>query len=256
MKRSQPEQWPSEDKIDRAPRSALPKYFAIGILILALWIGIQILQAARHRSRVESLPKKVAILGPYTARDGIAEAKRIASEWDADCQLQCIFLTFGGDVATSDPGISADGIPITPSGWNYRFYSASKGWFLDLRLWPDGRCDASSFNGINYRGTKPLPAEFLDSNAVFTMAEDLYGRDYRAKGKLFRIDTRLTTWPSPVIGPRDPVRHRAIWSIGYLTTRDRERVDLYLTLDAVTGKELSAVEFGDEKTTVLTNNYH
>jgi hypothetical protein len=151
--------------------------------------------------------------------------------------------------------MAMDGIPIAPSGWNYRFFSSARGWFLDLRLWPDGRCEASSFNGIDYLNTKPLPQEFLDSTTALSIAEELYGKRYREKGKLFRLPTRLTTWGSSVVGPKDPIAHRAIWQIEYLTTRQGDRVDLVLILDAVTGKELSAVEFVNAKMNVLTNNY-
>jgi hypothetical protein len=233
-------------------------YRTIGILalLLVLWIGYHLLDSARERSRVERLPRKVALLGPYSARAGITEARRIASLWDADCQLQSIALAFGGDVLTDDPGMGPDGIPIAPSGWNYRFYSAARGWFLDLTLWPDGRCEASSFDGINYRDTKPLPEEFLDSSDVLSIAEKLYGKRYRKKGKLFRLPTHLTTWPSSVVGPKDPVPHRPTWHVHYLTTREQDRVDLYLTFDALTGEELCAVEAVNSQVQVLTNNYH
>jgi hypothetical protein len=175
--------------------------------------------------------------------------------WDADSQLQSIFMAFGGDARTDDPGMGMDGIPIVPSGWSYRFFSAPRGWFLDVTLWPDGRCDASSFNGIDYPNTRPLPEEFLDSGAILAIAEKLYGKRYREKGKLFRLPTRLTTWPSSVVGPKDPVPHRATWQVHYLTTRRRDRVDLYLTLDALTGEELCAVESVNSQIHVLTNNY-
>ena len=202
------------------------------------------------------LPKKVELLGPYSARGGIGEAKRIASFWDAESQLQAIFLAFGGDPHTDDPGMGIDGIPIVPSGWTYRFFSAGRGWFLDLTLWPDGRCDALSFSGIDYLDTRPLPEEFLDSSAALSIAEKCYGKHYREEGKLFRLPTRLTTWPSSVVGPKDPVLHRATWQVEYLTTRDRYRVDLHLTFDAVTGEELCAVESVNSQINVLTNNYH
>lgn len=228
---------------------------AISALLVVVWIGFHLLESSRERSRVESLPKQIAVPGPYSAKGGLAEAQRIALVWDANCKLQSIFMAFGGDVNTDDPGMAMNGIPIAPSGWNYRYFSSARGWFLDLTLWPDGRCNASSFAGIDYLDTKPLPQEFLDSTTALAIAEELYGKDYREKGKLFRLPTRLTTWPSTV-GPRDPVAHRATWQIHYLTTRDRGRVDLFLTLDAVTGEELCAVECVDSKVEVLTNNFH
>jgi hypothetical protein len=187
------------------------KFVAISALLIVLWIGYHLFESVRERSRVESLPRKVALLGPYSAQGGIAEAERIASVWDPGCQLQCISMAFGGDFHTDDPGMAMDGIPIAPSGWNYRFFSSARGWFLDLRLWPDGRCEASSFNGIDYLNTKPLPQEFLDSTTALSIAEELYGKRYREKGKLFRLPTRLTTWGSSVVGPKDPIAHRAIW---------------------------------------------
>src|SRR5262245_13360866 len=137
-------------------------YRIIGIsaLLLVLWIGYQVLVSARERSKVERLPRKVALRGPYSAKGGLTEARRIASLWAADSQLQSIYMAFGGDVHTDDPGMGMDGIPIAPSGWSYRFFSAARGWFLDLTLWPDGRCDASSFNGIDYLDTRPLPGGY------------------------------------------------------------------------------------------------
>lgn len=230
----------------------------IGILalLLVLWIGYQLLDGARERSRVERLPRKVALLGPYSAKGGLTEAKRIASLWHADSKLQSIFMAFGGDVQTDDPGMEMDGIPIAPNGWTYRFLSAARGWFLDLTLWPDGRCDVSSFNGINYLDSRPLPEDFLDSSDVLSIAEGLYGKHYREQGKLFQLPTRLTTWPSTVVGPKDPVSHRATWQVHYLTTRQRDRVDLYLTLDALTGEELCTVESVNSQIHVLTNRYH
>jgi hypothetical protein len=152
--------------------------------------------------------------------------------------------------------MAMDGTPIAPSGWMYRFFSSARGWFLDLTLWRDGRCEASSFNGINYLDTKPLPQEFLDSTTALSIAEKLYGKRYREKGKLIRLRARVSTWPSSVVGPRDLVAHRPIWQIEYWTTREKDRVNLVLILDAVTGKELSAVEFvNSEEVRVLTNNY-
>jgi hypothetical protein len=232
------------------------RIFGILALLLVLWIGYHVLDSARERSRVGRLPRKVALLGPYSAKGGLTEAKRIASLWEADSRIQAISMAFGGDVHTDDPGMGMDGSPIVPSGWTYRFFSAARGWFLDLTLWPDGRCEASSFNGINYLNTRPLPEEFLDSSAALSIAEKLYGKHYREKGKLFRLATRLTTWPSSVVGPKDPVPHRATWQVHYLTTRQRDRVDLYLTLDALTGGELCAVESVNAQIRVLTNNYH
>ena len=233
-------------------------YRIVGILALFLvfWIGYHLVVNAWERSRVERLPRKVTVLGPYSAKGGLAEAKRIAMLWHADSQLQAIFTAFGGDIDADDPGMGMDGIPIVPSGWNYRFFSAARGWFLDLTLWPDGRCEASSFNGINYLNTRPLPHEFLDSTAALSIVEELYGKCYREQGRLIRLPTRLTTWRSLVVGPRDPVPHRATWQIHYLTTRQRDRVDLYLTLDAVTGEELCAVESVNSQIEVLTNKYH
>jgi hypothetical protein len=231
------------------------RFILIPALLFILWIGYHRLVSARERSRLESLPKKVAVLGPYSAKGGLAEAKRIASLWDADCQLQAIFMAFGGDVHSDDPGMTNDGIPIAPSGWDYRFFSSNRGWFLDLKIWPDGRCDASSFHGTNYLDTKPLPPAFLDSTAALSIAETLYGQQYREKGKLFRLPARLTTWRSSVAGPKDPVAHRAIWQIEYLTTRDRDRVDLCLVLDAVTGEVLCAVEYVNSSINVLIDNY-
>jgi hypothetical protein len=227
----------------------------VPVLMLVLWIGYHAIQSVLERSRVARLPKKVELLGPYSARGGVAEAKRIAFLWDADSQLQAIFLAFGSDPHTDDAGLGKDGIPIAPNGWVYRFFSAGRGWFLDLTLWPDGQCEASSFNGINYLDTRPLPEEFLDSSAVLSIAEKLHGKQYREKGKLFRLPIRLTTWPASVVGPKDPVLHRATWQVEYLTTRERNRVDLHLTLDALTGEELCAVEFVGSQIHVLKNKY-
>lgn len=225
------------------------------LLFLVLWFGYFLFRTVQDHSRVSRLPKQIDILGQYSAKDGIPEAKRIAALWDPDCQLQCIFVAFGGDPQTDDPGLGPEGIPIAPSGWNYRFFSASRVWFLDLILWPDGRCEASSFSGLDYLDTKPLPAEFLDSTEALAIAEKLYGKQYRNDGDLFRTPTRLTTWRLPYPGPRDPVPHRATWQIHYLTTRGQDRVDLHLTLDAVTGEELCAVEIVNTKVNVLTDNY-
>jgi hypothetical protein len=125
------------------------KFIAIPVLLVVIWIGYHLLVHVSERSRMESLPGKVALFGAYSAKGGIAEAKRIASVWDPDCQLQSIFMAFGGDSQTDDPGMGMHGVPIAPSGWMYRFFSSARGWFLDLTLWPDGRCEASSFNGID-----------------------------------------------------------------------------------------------------------
>jgi len=231
-------------------------YIWLPTLALAIWIGCHLLTTFQEKSRIARLPREVSIQGTYSAKDGIAEAEKTAALWDEDCQLQCVFMAFGGDPHTDDPGMAREGVPIAPSGWNYRFFSATRGWFLDLAVWPDGRCDASSFNGIDYLDTRPLPNDFLDSTDAISIAEKLYGERYREDGQLFRLPTRLTTWPSNVVGPEDPVPHRATWQIHYLTTRHGNRVDLFLTIDAITGEELCAVESVDSKTRVLTNNYH
>ncbi|QDU36127.1 hypothetical protein Mal4_04100 [Maioricimonas rarisocia] len=228
---------------------------SILLIFLAAWIGWFVLQTILDQSRVASLPRTVEISGPYSAKEGIVEASRIAALWDPDCQLQCISMTFGGDTNTSDPGMGKDGLPIPPSGWMYRFYSPKRGWFLDLVLWPDGRCEPSSFNGINYPDTQPLPQVFIDSTQAIAIAEELYGQAYREQGEVFRVPTRLTTWPSSVPGPEDPLRGRATWQIHYLSTREQDRVDLFLTLDAVTGEELCAVENVNTHITVLSDNF-
>lgn len=234
------------------------KYRYVGILVLVvlIWIGYHRRVSIQEKAAVDRLPRNVLISGPHSAKQGLTEAVRIAALWDADCRLQSISMAFGGDVDTDDPGMGMDGIPIPPSGWNYRFFSAAKGWFLDLTIWPSGQCDASSFNGINYLDTKPLPQEYLDSTDALSIAEELYGKQCREQGRLFRLPSQLTTWPSSVVGPRDPVSDRATWQIHYLTTRGNDRVDLYLTLDAVTGDELCAVKSVNSEVEVVTNKYH
>jgi len=136
------------------------RYVGIPVLAVLIWIGYHLLESIQEKARVESLPRNASILGPHTAKGGLTEAGRIAALWDADCKLQCIFMAFRGDVDTDDPGMGMDGIPVSPSGWNYRFFSAARGWYLDLTVWPpNGQCDASSFNGINYLDTRPLPQD-------------------------------------------------------------------------------------------------
>jgi len=224
-------------------------------LLLILWIGFHLLENARQRARLQRLPETVALRGPYSAKGGLAEAERIGLLWEADCKLQAIFMASGDGGSTDGPGMGLDGVPVVPNGWCYRFFSKGRGWFLDLTLWPDGRCEASSFYGIDYLDTKPLPHDFLDSGEALAIAEQRYGKPYGEQGKLFRLPMRLTTWPSSVVGPEDPVPHRPTWQIHYLTTRNRDRVDLYLTLDAITGEELCAVESVNTQTQVLTNKF-
>lgn len=206
-------------------------------------VGIFYMQAVRERALVASLPRTTSLEGAFSAREGIAEATRIAMLWDSDCRLQCIRIGFRGNPHSEDPAITFDGLPIPPSGWMYRFFSRERGRFLLLTLTPDGRCEAELHGALNYMDSQPLPADFLDSREAFRIADDSFGREFRDNGPVFRMYAQLTTWPSNAGGSVDPVPHRPNWQIHYLHPHSEElRVDLFLMLDGVTGEVLTAME--------------
>jgi hypothetical protein len=200
------------------------------VLLVAGIIG---LKAARDRALLASLPRTTQLRGPFTARQGIAEATRIAKLWDQDCFLEGIQDAFLGDLPRKSPGLTFDGVSIPPSGWLYRFLSPGRVEFLDLILAADGRCEIEARSAINYPDAQPLPTEFLDSTEALRIAEESFGRDFRQNGRVFGVDAAIVT----------SAPHRTTWHIEYLGPESRpRRVDLHLLLDAISGKVLTVQE--------------
>lgn len=213
------------------------------ILLIPAVAGALYVPWAREEALVASLPRTTSLNGPFSAREGVEEATRIARLWDQGCRLQCIRIGFRGDPHADDPAITFDGMPIPPSGWMYRFFSRERGSFLLLTLTPDGRCEAELHGALNYMDSQPLPADFLDSREAFRIADDEYGREFRDDGPVFRMYAQLTTWPAPFPSPADPVAHRPTWQIRYIHPQSKDaRFDLFLILDAVTGEVLAVTE--------------
>jgi hypothetical protein len=218
-------------------RTALYVALTLAAVFIATLIG-----EYREVAKAAALSGPTGLKNVFTPREGLTGATRIARLWDEQCYLQCVRFAFVGDLDT-DIGMTPDGRPTAPNGWMYRFLAAERGRFLDLTLTPDGQCRAESTSARDYLDSKPLPANFLDSTTAFEIAENSHGREFRQTAKLFRFYAQVTTWPSNVGGPEDPVPHRPIWQIGYLATRDKERVDLYMMIDATDGRLLTVQRF-------------
>lgn len=224
------------------------------VVVLLLVTIARFIGDARDYRFAKSLSGTTNLRNTFTPREGLDEATRIARRWDEQCFLQCVRIAFLGDL-DHDPGMTPDGRPVPPSGWMYRFMSRERGRFLELTLTPDGRCLAESSSATNYADSEPLPAAFLDSPAAFKVAEDSFGATFRGETKLFRYYAQVTTWKNNVGGPEDPVRHRPNWQIQYLATRGRDRVDLCLMIDAITGQLLTAQRFENSKATLLRSSF-
>jgi hypothetical protein len=132
----------------------------------------------RNRALVASLPRTTQLRGPFTAwpihcaagalrgrgtaRQGIAEATRIAKLWDKNCFLLSIHIAFRGDPDQKNPASAFDGFPIPLNGWMYRFFSLERRQFLHLTFTADGRCDVATRSAIDYLDSQPLATEFVD----------------------------------------------------------------------------------------------
>jgi len=226
----------------------------IAIAVVGLLIAY-VFKLRREQVFVESLSQQTDVTGAIAAREGVEEVTRIAKLWDQECFLQCVRIAFAGDLE-NNPAIAYEGRPIPPSGWMYRFFSPRRKKFLMLTLSPDGHCQAETASAINYLDSQPLPDNFLDSTEAFQIAEESFGREFRQDVDVFRMYAQVTTWPSNVGGPEDPVPHRANWQIQYLAQRgNRTRVDLYLMIDAVTGKLLTAQKAVNSEMQVIHSNF-
>lgn len=216
-------------------------WIVVGLAIASLLI-VSFVRERREQAFVASLPQSTKITGAFTPREGVAEAKRIAKLWDDECFLHGILIAYAGD--DDNRGVSFEGRPIPPCGWYFRFVSIPRRRILMLRLTPDGHCVAESADGINFLDSQPLPDNFIDSTEAFQIAEERFGRDFRQDKDVFRIYAQVTTLPSLVGGPEDPVPNRPTWQIHYLTTHlnssGKMRTDLCLMIDAVTGEVLTA----------------
>jgi len=219
------------------------RFFVVVGFAAVLIIALLLVRDWRDRAVFDDLPKTTSLSGAFTAREGVAEARRIAALWDPAAFLQCVRIAYRGDPHSDDPAITFEGAPIPPSGWMYRFFSRPRGRFLVLTLTPDGLCDAESESAVNYLNSQPLADSFLDSSRAFEIAEESFGRAFRKEGLVVRMYAQATTWPSNVGGPPDPTPHRSTWQIHYIAPRRLERrVDLYLMLDAVDGSVLTVQE--------------
>ena len=225
-------------------------------LFVVLIAALLLVRDGQDRAIVASLPKTTSLSGPFTAREGLAEARRIAALWDPTAFLQCVRIGYRGDPHSDDPAITFEGVPIPPSGWMYRFFSRGRGRFLVLTLTPDGRCEAQSDSAVNSLDSQPLAGDFLDSPRAFQIAEESFGRKFRSDGPVVRMYAQVTTWPSNVGGPPDPTPHRSTWQVHYLAPRRREtRTDLYLMLDAVDGRVLTVLEAEGDRIRTIHNGF-
>lgn len=210
----------------------------------------------RDQEFVTSLSQQTNVTGAFTPREGVEEATRIAKLWDRDCFLQCVRIAFPVDGDQDNRAITFEGRPIPPCGWTFRFFSPRRRQFLRLVMRPDGSCEAEVVSSLNYLKPTALPDDFLDSPEVFQIAEESFGRDFRQDKDVFRMYAQLTTWPSNVGGPEDPVLHRSNWQIHYLATQDsKTRTDLFLMLDAVTGELLTAQRSVDTEMELIYNAF-
>lgn len=232
------------------------RFFVVMTFAVVLVVGLLLVRDGQDREVVAGLPATTSLSGPFTAREGLSEARRIAALWDPAAFLQCVRIGYRGDPHSDDPAITFSGVPIPPSGWMYRFFSQGRGRFLVLTLTPDGRCEAQAESAVNYLDSRPLADDFLDSSRAFEIAEESFGRAFRKEGPVVRMYAQGTTWPSNVGGPPDPMPHRSTWQIHYVAPRQREtRVDLYLMIDAVDGRVLTVLEAEGDQVRTIHNGF-
>ena len=186
-----------------------------------------------------AMPKHIQRPGTLTAREAFQRASVTARKQYPDAQLIRLSSRCRSGTARDMQRLelSPDGRLTTNGAWCLHFYSTVEDASFELIVPAIGRIQVwnhgEQFRDVNSRRyLLPLGDEWIDSNRVFAIAENLGKHENNRKGNIFGITARLQM---SKFG-------RNYWSVTFLIADERGRNDSIFNLDAITGEEITDIK--------------